>query len=178
MGNAASAAAIFAALPQCRGELKDADLALLETFARASDAERKELLSKFSPGTPQHGEMLAAVSEQLGYPKELEDILAAKIKEYGKERDEDYLPDWLRRYLFRKRMATLDPALPSLPTTDDEKKVRTEHIPLRRAPCRPCTCATQTLAAYILFLLSFLAFRPAPRKASCFWRSRVPSARL
>lgn len=106
------------------------DLQLLEAFAAATPEGRKELLSKFAAGSPQAFEFTATVSEQLGHPADLEAQLAAVIKA-TKTDDEVDLPAHMQRYLFRRRMLTLDPSTTRLPTTPEEAKVRS--LPACRA---------------------------------------------
>lgn len=84
------------------------ELSLLEAFAAASPEKRKDLLSRFGPGTPQHAEMLSVVCEQLGYPKDLETQLFAAVKaSVGSDAAESQWPAYAQRYLFRKRLNTL-----------------------------------------------------------------------
>jgi len=88
---------------------------------RSIDLQRRvELLTKLGPGTAQHGEMLTVLCEQLNYPKDLEDQLHKVSRSYGE--DERYWPDYVKRYLFRKRLKQLDPSVLTLPTTEAESK--------------------------------------------------------
>jgi hypothetical protein len=64
--------------------------------------------------------MLTVLCEQLNYPKDLEDQLHKVSRSYGE--DERYWPDYVKRYLFRKRLKQLDPSVLTLPTTEAESK--------------------------------------------------------
>lgn len=101
--------------------LGSCELPLLEAFAAAPVEKRKDILSRFGPGTPQYAEMLAIVAEQMQYPKELETELYAAVKaSVGKDAVEDRYPAYMQRYLFRKRLNTLDKDASTLPTKTPE----------------------------------------------------------